>query len=87
VAAATTTTTKRGGKKKGRSRMTEAEEDAQMLKSAASKRRGIVRLDHQPSLLASHCKMRKYQLEGLNWMIHLHDHGIHGILADEVSLC
>jgi hypothetical protein len=85
---AATTTTKRGKKKSAtssRSRMTEAEEDAQMLKTAASKRRGIVRLDHQPSLLASHCSMRAYQLEGLNWMIHLHDHGIHGILADEVS--
>jgi hypothetical protein len=29
--------------------------------------------------------MHKYQLEGLNWMIKLHDHGINGILADEVS--
>ena len=29
--------------------------------------------------------MRAYQLEGLNWMIKLHDNGINGILADEVS--
>ena len=28
--------------------------------------------------------MRAYQLEGLNWMIKLHDNGINGILADEV---
>ena len=28
--------------------------------------------------------MRKYQLEGLNWLIHLFDNGINGILADEM---
>ena len=30
--------------------------------------------------------MREYQLEGLNWMISLHDRGISGILADEMGL-
>lgn len=30
--------------------------------------------------------MRPYQLEGLNWMIKLHDNGINGILADEMGL-
>lgn len=78
---------KRGKKgsrgKKGR--LTEAEEDAQLLKSAQSKRRTI-RLDQQPSNLASHCNMHPYQLEGLNWLIKLHDHGINGILADEMGL-
>lgn len=69
--------------KKGR--MTEAEEDAQMLKSAQLKRR-TVRLEQQPSSLAPHCKMHGYQLEGLNWLIKLHDHGINGILADEMGL-
>jgi SWI/SNF-related matrix-associated actin-dependent regulator of chromatin subfamily A member 5 len=64
--------------------MTEAEEDEQMLKSAQSKRR-VIRLDHQPALLADHCKMHPYQLEGLNWLIKLHCNGINGILADEVS--
>lgn len=81
-------TGKKGGRKgtgnRGKKgRMTEAEEDAQMLKSAQSKRRTI-RLDKQPSILASHCKMHPYQLEGLNWLIKLHDHGINGILADEM---
>lgn len=82
-----------GKKKKGKGagnrgkkgRMTEAEEDAQLLKSAQSKRRTI-RLDKQPSNLASYCKMHPYQLEGLNWLIKLHDHGINGILADEMGL-
>ncbi len=67
--------------KKGR--LTEAEEDAQLLKSAQSKRK-FVRLDKQPSNLSPECKMHAYQLEGLNWMLRLHDNGINGILADEV---
>lgn len=65
--------------------MTEEEEDAQLLKSAESKIR-VVRLEKQPASLASHCKMHAYQLEGLNWLIKLHDHGINGILADEMGL-
>lgn len=87
--AATDKKKKKGGgsaKSGSRGRMSEAEEDAQLLKSAASKRRGVVRLDKQPSLLADHCKMHKYQIEGLNFLIHLHDCGIHGILADEMGL-
>ncbi len=75
----------KGGNRGKKGRLTEAEEDAQLLKSAQSKRRTI-RLDHQPSNLASHCKMHPYQLEGLNWLIKLHDHGINGILADEMGL-
>jgi SWI/SNF-related matrix-associated actin-dependent regulator of chromatin subfamily A member 5 len=30
-------------------------------------------------------KLKPYQLEGLNWMIHLSEKGLNGILADEVS--
>ena len=30
--------------------------------------------------------MRKYQLDGLNWMIHLYENGLNGILADEMGL-
>lgn len=56
-----------------------------MLKSAQSKRRTI-RLDAQPSNIAEPYKMHPYQLEGLNWLIKLHDHGINGILADEMGL-
>jgi SWI/SNF-related matrix-associated actin-dependent regulator of chromatin subfamily A member 5 len=78
----------KNGKKGSRGkkdRMTEDEEDAQLLKSAESKRR-IIRVDKQPSNLSPQCQMHPYQLEGLNWLIKLHDHGINGILADEVSL-
>mmetsp|Transcript_9353 Transcript_9353/g.14138 ORF Transcript_9353/g.14138 Transcript_9353/m.14138 type:complete len:1141 (-) Transcript_9353:2507-5929(-) len=80
---------KKKKKKKGSrgkaNRMTEAEEDAQLLATATSARRTVY-LNTQPKILAEHCKMHKYQLEGLNWMIKLHDHGINGILADEMGL-
>lgn len=75
---------KKKGSRGKANRMTEAEEDAQLLATATSARRTVY-LNTQPKNLASHCKMHKYQLEGLNWMIKLHDHGINGILADEVS--
>ena len=42
------------------------------------------RLTVQPSCVTG--KMRDYQLQGLNWMIHLYDNGINGILADEMGL-
>lgn len=28
--------------------------------------------------------MRYYQIDGLNWLIQLYDHGINGVLADEM---
>lgn len=83
---AATSKKKRATKSKGRSqqggRLTEEEEDELLLKSAQSERHAVVRLDHQPSILAPICKMHPYQLDGLNWLIKLHDHGINAILAD-----
>jgi SWI/SNF-related matrix-associated actin-dependent regulator of chromatin subfamily A member 5 len=68
-------------------RLTEEEEDELLLKSAQSQRHSVVRLDKQPSILAPICKMHPYQLDGLNWMIKLHDHGINAILADGTLSC
>ena len=45
----------------------------------------VTRLTRQP-ILIQNGQMRSYQLEGLNWMIKLHDSGINGILADEMGL-
>jgi SWI/SNF-related matrix-associated actin-dependent regulator of chromatin subfamily A member 5 len=42
------------------------------------------RLSTQPSSVV--LPMRDYQLEGLNWMISLHENGLNGILADEMGL-
>ena len=83
--AAQTKGKKKGGSRGKSGRLTEAEEDEQMLKSAQSKRQ-VIRLDVQPSILAPHCSMHNYQLEGLNWLIKLHCNGINGILADEVRI-
>ena len=41
------------------------------------------RLTVQPSCI-KFGQMREYQLQGLNWLIHLYDNGINGILADEM---
>lgn len=71
------------GRSKGR--MSEAAEDAALMKTAQSKRQ-VTRLAVQPSNLSKICKMHPYQLEGLNWLIRLHDNGINGILADEMGL-
>ncbi|RHY25867.1 hypothetical protein DYB32_008035 [Aphanomyces invadans] len=45
----------------------------------------FTRVDKQPSNIAFGT-MKPYQLEGLNWMIRLHDSGVNGILADEMGL-
>eukprot|EP00906_Rhabdomonas_costata_P016132 RCo023151 len=41
-------------------------------------------LTKQPSYLTG--AMRPYQLEGLNWLVHLFDSALNGILADEMGL-
>ena len=42
-------------------------------------------LTTQPSIITGG-KLRDYQLEGLNWIIHLIQNGLNGILADEMGL-
>lgn len=42
-------------------------------------------LTKQPSCIM-HGTLKPYQLEGLNWMIHLSEKGLNGILADEMGL-
>jgi chromatin-remodeling ATPase INO80 len=38
----------------------------------------------QPELLK--CKLKEYQVKGLNWLVNLYDKGINGILADDMGL-
>lgn len=74
----------RQAKSKGRhgNKRTEEQEDAELLQDEDT---GAVthRVTQQPSCI-KHGQMRKYQIEGLNWLIHLYDNGINGILADEM---
>ena len=44
------------------------------------------RLSAQPANIPPQHALRDYQLEGLNWMIGLHETGLNGILADEMGL-
>jgi hypothetical protein len=64
----------------------EAAEDAELLADEDAEENDAGRghrLLVQPSVI-QHGKMREYQLQGLNWLIHLYDNGINGILADEM---
>lgn len=66
---------------------TEENEDAELLadESADGEAAGH-RLSVQPSIITGG-KLREYQMQGLNWLIHLYDNGINGILADEMVRC
>ncbi|KAH7462525.1 hypothetical protein KRP22_004946 [Phytophthora ramorum] len=57
--------------------------DAQALQDMDDAR--FTRVTQQPSII-KFGTMKPYQLEGLNWMIRLHDSGVNGILADEMGL-
>ena len=59
-------------------------EDQELLadEDTAGERAGH-RLSVQPSVIKGG-QMREYQMQGLNWLIHLYDNGINGILADEM---
>ncbi|RLN81646.1 hypothetical protein BBJ28_00020888 [Nothophytophthora sp. Chile5] len=57
--------------------------DAQALQDMDDAR--FTRITQQPSII-KFGTMKPYQLEGLNWMIRLHDSGVNGILADEMGL-
>ncbi|XP_028409911.1 SWI/SNF-related matrix-associated actin-dependent regulator of chromatin subfamily A containing DEAD/H box 1-like [Dendronephthya gigantea] len=40
----------------------------------------------EPTLIAPGLKLKSYQLNGLNWLIAIHQFGLNGILADEMGL-
>ena len=63
------------------SKYTEEMEDADLLKDGMEVQGH--RLSQQPAVI-KHGIMRDYQMQGLNWLIHLYDNGINGILADEM---
>lgn len=75
-------TTKKRSKGRSHSKAAEEREDAALIADSDSVTH---RLTQQPSCI-KFGTMREYQLQGLNWMIHLYDNGINGILADEMGL-
>jgi SWI/SNF-related matrix-associated actin-dependent regulator of chromatin subfamily A member 5 len=77
---------KKEGRPKGKHAMSDNEEKDEIQEEGGSSARpAAVRLTKQPSNIAFG-QMREYQLEGLNWLINLHDNNISGILADEMGL-
>ena len=69
----------------GRHRMTEKEEDEEMMADQNSSKKHILSFDSSPNYIKGGV-MRDYQVRGLNWMIGLYENGINGILADEMGL-
>ncbi|TKR76891.1 hypothetical protein L596_017963 [Steinernema carpocapsae] len=67
-----------------RHRMTEKEEDEELL-SQTKKAENLFRFEKSPSYITGG-EMRDYQVRGLNWLISLQHNGINGILADEMGL-
>jgi SNF2 family DNA or RNA helicase len=52
----------------------------------------LVRVHARPGYLTANVRldvkggeMRQYQIQGLNWMVSLHQNGLNGILADEMG--
>jgi SWI/SNF-related matrix-associated actin-dependent regulator of chromatin subfamily A member 5 len=78
---------KKAGGKEGdhRHRMTEQEEDEELLSDLNQAKKTVISFDESPSFIKGG-KMRDYQVRGLNWMITLYENGINGILADEMGL-
>ncbi|KAF6206099.1 hypothetical protein GE061_017324 [Apolygus lucorum] len=68
-----------------RHRMTEQEEDEELLAESTNQQKVIARFDQSPFYIKGG-ELRDYQVRGLNWMISLYENGINGILADEMGL-
>lgn len=79
---------KAGGHQDKRRRKTEREEDAELLRGEEEEETGVDDIAFQftesPTFING--SLRSYQVQGLNWLISLHQNGIAGILADEMGL-
>ena len=75
----------RKGGAAGSKRKTEQEEDAEMLRNDKHGAGATTIFRESPAFIQGG-EMRDYQVQGLNWLISLHENGISGILADEMGL-
>ncbi|CUM66719.1 uncharacterized protein PRCAT00004399001 [Priceomyces carsonii] len=64
-------------------RKTEKEEDLELLNDEEDTPT-ITEFNESPGYI--HGKLRPYQIQGLNWLISLHENNLSGILADEMGL-
>ncbi|KAK9237456.1 SNF2 family N-terminal domain-containing protein [Lipomyces kononenkoae] len=67
-----------------RHRKTEQEEDAELMMDEEEEESDTTVFTESPTFING--TMRDYQVQGLNWLISLHENGISGILADEMGL-
>ncbi|KAH3675113.1 hypothetical protein WICMUC_002769 [Wickerhamomyces mucosus] len=67
-----------------RSRKTEKEEDAELLEDEENEDQLFTEFTESPSYVNG--QLRPYQIQGLNWLVSLHENNISGILADEMGL-
>lgn len=79
---------KGGAHQDKRRRKTEREEDAELLRGEEEEATGVDDIAYQfsesPTFING--SLRSYQIQGLNWLISLHQNGLAGILADEMGL-
>lgn len=71
------------GGKRGRHAVSAEQEDQELVEEAMAQTTGGKVLAQPRNITAT---LREYQMEGLNWMVNLHDNNISGILADEMGL-
>ena len=77
--------TRKGGAAAERRRRTEQEEDAELIREEKRGGHNETVFRESPGFIKNG-QMRDYQVQGLNWLISLHENGISGILADEMGL-
>lgn len=75
---------RKGSKRESRRRKTEREEDAELLLDEEEEEDVTTVFTESPSFIQG--ELREYQVQGLNWLISLHENSISGILADEMGL-
>ena len=74
--------------RRGGNRKTEKEEDEELLNDELEEDAAPLSTEtvftESPQYVNG--KLREYQIHGLNWLISLFEHGINGVLADEMGL-
>ncbi|CCF55876.1 hypothetical protein KAFR_0A04410 [Kazachstania africana CBS 2517] len=73
---------------KSKKRKTEREEDEELLQDEENSDDNLQNVEFQfrESPAYVNGKLRSYQVQGLNWLVSLHNDGLAGILADEMGL-
>lgn len=69
-----------------RRRKTETEEDQELLKDEEGEEQDQVGYQFRESPPFVNGQLRPYQIQGLNWLVSLHQSNLAGILADEMGL-